>query len=101
MSQLRVIWPERDSASLDAVHSVAPATIPFYAAVRSRRRPVMDVLTRAQVLFANRTCHACGYPVVEPIELEDAVINRNGLPIPGTATLVGFHCQGCDEEWSA
>ena len=37
---------------------------------------------------------------IEPIELQDAVISpKNRLPIPGTATIVGFHCNDCGTEW--
>ncbi len=60
---------------------------------------VMDVIERSRILHRNRCCPNCNHPVVEPIELDDAVMSRNHLPIPGTATLVGFHCQACSCEW--
>lgn len=60
----------------------------------------MSVVERARLLFANRRCFACGYPVVLPIERDDAVLNKCGQPIPGTATLEGFRCEGCHAEWS-
>ncbi|GIX03479.1 MAG: hypothetical protein KatS3mg113_0485 [Planctomycetaceae bacterium] len=62
-----------------------------------QREPAVE---RARLMFQNRRCPGCGYPIVLPIELDDAVIDRSGLPVPGTATLVGFRCQGCQTEWS-
>ena len=108
MSRLSVFWPDETntveaiSAALCLAEPDEPAILPF----RSHRpgaNPVpqsMDVITRARVLFNNRKCHDCGYPVVEPIEHPDALRNRAGLSIPGTATLIGFHCCGCQNEWS-
>jgi hypothetical protein len=105
MSRLSVFWPEEsDSVS---VATDDPMILPFpknrrpsETAARSSDVIDMDVVTRARVLFANRTCRSCGYPVVEPIELSDSAMNLSGLAIPGTATLVGFRCCGCDAEWS-
>lgn len=101
MSRLSVYWPDEiDSA---AVGADEPMILPFPV---SRRHSIpvdaapMDVITRARVLFANRHCEDCGYPVVEPIELGDSIRNKNGLAIPGTSTLVGFRCHGCQHEWS-
>lgn len=96
MSQLRVFEPSLTAAGV-AVQD--PPILPFRpSATRSSRR--QDVVTRARLLFENRECPECGYPVVEPLELNDAVLGRNGRPIPGSATLVGFRCCGCDCEWS-
>jgi len=60
----------------------------------------LDVISRARVLFENRRCRHCGYPVVQPVELDDALVNSSGLEIPGTATLIGFECQSCEAMWS-
>ncbi len=102
MSRLSVFWPdETDSLSAETDEAMI---LPF-----PKRRVTeppngspepMDVITRARVLFANRKCRGCGYPVVEPIELSDSAVNLSGLAIPGTATLIGFRCCGCDAEWS-
>ena len=56
---------------------------------------------RARTLRNNDRCPKCARPQVEPLELADAVRNRNNMPIPGTATLVGFHCLTCHWEWPA
>jgi len=99
MSGLRVLWPEEAVTDDDEAILDAPAILPFQAE-RSLRQWRSDVIARAQALYENRTCPECDYPVVMPIELGDAIRNRNGLPIPGTATLVGFRCRGCGCEWS-
>jgi hypothetical protein len=38
---------------------------------------------------------------VEPIECDDALLDRNGAPIPGTASIAGFFCHACRHEWPA
>ena len=103
MSALRVLWPDEDVGGLGL--AIAPGTddfeteiLPFTAPSSSRRTD--DIIGRARALFDNRCCRHCGYPVVEPIELADGFRNRKGAIIPGTATLVGFRCRGCQAEWS-
>jgi hypothetical protein len=66
----------------------------------ARAAEPLNIIQRSRLLFENRSCRSCGYPVVTPIELNDAQLNRNCRPIPGTATLVGFRCHGCKAEWS-
>jgi len=80
-----------------------PATLPFkpYFQSRQKSRQSMDELARARLLHENRVCPYCQHPEVEPLELDDAVYNGSGMPIPGTATLVGFHCLQCHAEWPA
>ena len=62
---------------------------------------ITDPLFRARVIHSNRYCPKCQHPNVEPLELDNAVMSKNYLPIPGTATLVGFHCHGCQHQWPA
>jgi len=64
---------------------------------RYRNTPV----NRARSLRTNDRCPKCSRGVVEPLELADGLRSRNNLPVPGTATLVGFHCLHCDWEWPA
>lgn len=102
MSRLSVFWP--DEAFSGSATADNPMILPFPKrrfATEGKSTPhqKMDVVTRARVLYENRQCRECGYPVVEPIELSDSMVNLSGLAIPGTATLVGFHCCGCDAEW--
>lgn len=55
---------------------------------------------RSRVIHENGTCPECESHSVSPIELDDAAISaKNRLPIPGTATIVGFHCNDCESEW--
>ena len=55
---------------------------------------------RARVIRENGVCPECDQSDIEPLELEDAVLSqRNHRPIPGTATIVGFHCNSCSTEW--
>ena len=99
MSRLSVYWPEETNFT-DIVRD-EPRILPFpkLQRVAEAQSLPMDVVTRARILYANRKCRECGYPVVEPIELEDSMTNSSGLSIPGTATLIGFHCCGCQNEW--
>ena len=99
MSRLSVYWPDEMHSADDVKDE--PRILPFpkrHKFAEIDHKP-MDVVTRARVLFANRKCCECGYPVVEPIELQDSTTNLSGLAIPGTATLIGFHCCGCQNEW--
>jgi len=105
MSRLSVYWPEEVfsiSNDFDDHLIDERRILPFPVTVAVPQLPPqpMDVITRARLLFSNRKCRGCSYPVVEPIELADAVTNRSGLAIPGTATLIGFRCCGCDAEWA-
>ena len=58
-----------------------------------------DSLTRAKALHANRTCKSCGAGGVEPVLLADTVRDAAGEVVPGSGTLVGFHCGRCEAEW--
>lgn len=95
MSEYRVLWPD------DVAHEevdAEPVILQFR--VEPAVGDTMNIIQRARLLYDNRTCRTCGYPVVTPIELDDAQLNRNLRPVPGTATLVGFRCHGCRAEWS-
>lgn len=107
MTDLRIFRPSEDEAQVSQnTESVSnPEILPFdrrgsqiiSGRVSPRR---LRVLNRARVLFDNRECAFCGKATVEPLELDDAVASRkNGRPIPGTASIVGFHCHSCDKEW--
>ncbi len=100
MSRLSVFWPE-ECGSAATVVADEPQILPFPKRSVTRSSFRLDVISRARLLFENRKCRHCNYPVVESIELDDAEVNRQGLEIPGTATIVGFRCQSCDAEWSS
>lgn len=99
MSELKIFRPTAEEPV-----SECPETLPFdrtrnviSGRVSPRR---MRALNRARLLFDNQCCAFCGKATVEPLELDDAVISRrNHRPIPGTATIVGFHCHSCQQEW--
>lgn len=56
---------------------------------------------KARQCYHNSSCPACRRVTVEPIELNDAQISRNGAVRWGTATVVGFSCNACGHEWPA
>jgi hypothetical protein len=62
--------------------------------------PRQSPVARARLEHHNRCCRNCRRATVEPIELEDALLDRRGLTIPGTATVVGFYCRSCGHEWA-
>lgn len=99
MSHLRVVWPDDETAE-DQFGDVG-VTLAFDQAHAPRAPRFFRVVERAQRLHVNRQCPFCAHPMVRPVELDNATVNRCGQPIPGTATLVGFHCLGCQAEWSA
>ncbi|MEX0702998.1 MAG: hypothetical protein WD069_12960 [Planctomycetales bacterium] len=103
MSRLSVYWP--DAAERDDVPygpDGEPLILSFCrAALRARRAGTNPALLRARALHRNRCCPECEHPVVRPLEAEDAFIGRSRLPVPGTATLVGFRCERCEAEWRA
>ena len=87
-------------AGTDAADEEEPDVIPLAGiltlpAGKSAPPPV----TRARALHRNRTCKSCGCAGVEPVVLGDGRRDGGGDLIPGTATLVGFHCDRCGSEW--
>ena len=102
MSHLKLYCPE-ETDSHDAVCEER-AILPFRH-LGDRISPTIsrdETVHRARILRENRCCAFCRSMFVEPLELDDAVISRrNHRPIPGTATIVGFHCHSCSAEWPA
>jgi hypothetical protein len=79
-----------------------PIVLSFRLPLQSTQsQRLRDTLARARSLHENRDCPRCGHPVSVPIELRDAILGSGELPIPGTATLVGFRCDHCVAEWAA
>ena len=56
-------------------------------------------LDRARLQHRNRCCPNCRRITVDPVELDNALLNRRGVSIPGSATVVGFVCRSCKHEW--
>ena len=100
MSRLRLYWPDESAPSTrPQVDDDEPTTLPFRPRNRLKDTGAMDALARARAIHQNRRCPDCGHPVVEPLVVQAAISSRSNSPIPGTGTLVGFRCHGCDSEW--
>lgn len=102
--RLRLFAPaEEESAERKSADSGADTEVLSFeqnrpTAVTSGR--IMAPAERARILRENSVCPDCNRTQVEPIELNDALLSpRNRMPVPGTATIVGFHCDGCGCEW--
>jgi hypothetical protein len=59
----------------------------------------MDPLMRARVLHENRCCPRCRRGGVIPLDLGDGDKRNPAMPVPGSATLIGFCCDSCGAEW--
>lgn len=68
--------------------------------VESGIEPRQSTLSRARLAHRNRCCPNCRRVTVQPVELDDALLDRKGEEIPATATVVGFYCTTCRHEWS-
>ncbi len=104
MSHLKVYRPaegDRVYRFDDPEPQILPFPPHYQRRHRSASRPALGLIARARLLYENRNCPHCDHPNVEPLELDDAVLGCSGMPIPGTATLVGFHCLHCHSEWPA
>ncbi len=74
-----------------------PRILSFTAGARDPR--IQDAALRARLARRHQQCPSCDRVTVDPIELGDARLNRNGAMIQGTATIVGFRCNACSHEW--
>ena len=102
MSHLKVYWPESvdEDAAEEVVMDDGNPAILRMSSFLADGPAKLDTVSRARAIRSNSRCPFCDTANVEPIELDDAVISpRSRLPIPGTATLVGFHCHACEAEW--
>lgn len=69
---------------------------------RSRQPETISIVSeRARRQLHNQCCPICSRVTVEPIELNNGILGRNGRIIPGTGSLVGFSCNACGHEWPA
>lgn len=92
---------EYPSLSLYQEPAEEPEVLSWRVMRRNGQPSYLEILNRSRLLHMHRRCHDCGRPTVQPLEQDDATIGKNRLPIPGTATVVGFHCEYCQSEWSA
>lgn len=93
MSQLSIFRP---SSAYDGPQILSFAT--FAARVKSNQ--LFDVATRAKLEYRNQCCPECRRATVEPIEMNDPILSRNGSVIPKSATLLGFCCNACGHRWA-
>ncbi len=108
MSELRIFRPTEDEAEENQVPT-ATAHVDLEILPFDRRTQIISgrvsprrlrSLNRARILFENQKCAFCNKATVEPLELDDALVSRkNNRPVPGTASIVGFHCHSCEKEW--
>lgn len=98
MSQLKLFRPQSETGEPAHPPPVIYSISTFRLAARTAHQQA--TAARARAIHANRTCRECGRTTVVPMEFQDAVLNRNLKPVPGTATLAGFACHGCGAEWS-
>ena len=89
-----------ESPSFKTSDSVERQVVSFACFEHGRNVSLMEILARTRAVYRNKRCRDCGRPTVQPIERDDALLGKNRLPIPGSATLVGFSCQYCRNEWS-
>jgi hypothetical protein len=108
MTDLKIFRPSDDEVEVppkhEAMEHLPREILPFDRKSRIISGRISDkrmrALNRARVLFENQECAYCGKATVEPLELDDAVVSdKNNRIVPGTATIVGFHCHSCTEEW--
>ena len=104
--RLRLFTPPEEPAATekDFIDAECPHILPFRT--RNKATVISGRLTapvdRARIIRDNCMCPECERTDVEPLELEDGLFSaRNHKPIPGTATIVGFHCSSCGTEWPA
>ncbi|MFM7058235.1 MAG: hypothetical protein ACKO2P_15055 [Planctomycetota bacterium] len=90
------------AAARSSSQAESPDILPFAASGRTTifSGRLVPAVERARLLHQNSECPECGRPNVQPLELNDALISpRSRLPVPGTATIIGFHCEDCECEW--
>ena len=101
MTRLRVYSGPESKARFFRIGEDRPDVIPLSAFVSVGRNRLSKPapLTRAKALHNNRHCRSCGHAGVDPVTLNDGLRDGSGQYIPGSATLVGFHCTHCHTEW--
>ncbi len=103
---LRLFTPSDEITTEDILPLVSEDSVEDIIPIERARRSVifsgrfMPAVDRARLIHQNGICPECGHQDIEPLELADSIISpKNRLPIPGTATIVGFHCNDCGTEW--
>jgi hypothetical protein len=101
MTRLRVYRGPESKSRFSRIGADRPDVIPFamFLSANSSRLARNAPLSRAKALHENRSCRYCGHGSVDPVTLNDGLRDGSGQYVPGSATLVGFHCGRCRAEW--
>lgn len=89
---LSLYAPDAESTS-EALAEILPFPVKY------ARDSAIHVLKRSQTITENRKCPACKARSIQTIELHDGIKDVWRYTVPGTASLVGFRCDGCGTEW--
>jgi len=81
-------------------HPVVAQRLTKYCFEFEDQTPRQSVVARARLEHHNRSCPKCRRVAVRLMELDDALLDRRGLEIHGTATIIGFYCTACRHEWA-
>ena len=98
MTMLKLYAPASDEPVTVPFPDPDPPVVPL--PVRLRRDSALSVLQRSRTIFKNRLCPHCRQSCVSTIELDDGLQDEWRFTVPGTASLVGFHCRNCGSEWA-
>jgi len=79
----------------------APQIYSFCDFASQHSPKTLKITDRARIEHQNRSCPICRRVTVEPIELKNGRLGKNGRMVPGTGSLVGFSCNACGHEWPA
>jgi hypothetical protein len=78
-----------------------PVILHFHAGRRRAGDANDGMIDRIRTIRQNRFCPCCGKAHVQPVSANAALYSRDAMPVPGTGTLVGFHCLQCGHDWRA
>jgi len=90
---------ETASSRTIAVDDDAAVILSFAEWAPRLRSRAGSALRRAHALLQNNRCPECRSPVVIPLHLNDGRSDQDGRLVPGSSSVVGFHCDRCQHEW--
>lgn len=77
-----------------------PQILSFVDYVSTQRKSTSHIQAQIRLRQKNRSCPKCNRVTVDPVEMHDGQIGRNGAIIPLSNTVIGFSCYSCGNEWS-
>lgn len=90
---------ESSPPAIAAVDEDTPVILSFMEWAPRLRSRAGSALRRAHTLLQNSRCPECRSPAVLPLHLNDGRTDQDGRLIPGSSSVVGFHCDRCQHEW--